>query len=298
MSTTAAHRRADPEHGARRTARRACFVVLPVAAGLAAFALAPLAHAEGPGYGGSADKLSVSWASSGLSQPAPAPADSASTPASEPPTPSTTAVTPKSVPSTSVASSSASEAATAPSVATGSASPSAVSPSPRSTTVSESPSSSGSTGTSALGAALTGGLVGGHGRAVAGRPAATAPSPVAAAAGADQSTPLLSVSGVGFRGLSVVTVRVGSGAVRAVRVDQTGTLSLSIAPATSDSISVGTSVVALGRSPSGTSKILIGAVPPRPTATGPVDVVPWITVAVLLTLGLASLVNRLRVRAA
>ena len=53
-----------------------------------------------------------------------------------------------------------------------------------------------------------------------------------------------------------------------------------------------TSVVALGRSPSGTSKTLVGSVPPRPNGTGPVDLVPWVELAALVALSGGWLVRR------
>jgi hypothetical protein len=121
----------------------------------------------------------------------------------------------------------------------------------------------------------------------------TATRPVLADA-AEESAVHLQVSGVGFRGLSVVDVRVGSSPAFTIRTDDTGTLAVSIAPVAADSVAVGTSVVALGRAPSGTSKTLIGSVPPRPTGTGPVDAVPWITVAVLVGLAGAWVIGRLR----
>jgi hypothetical protein len=103
----------------------------------------------------------------------------------------------------------------------------------------------------------------------------------------------LHVGGVGFRGLSVVSVRVGSRPTFLARVDATGTLSVTAPASAADAISAGTSVVALGRSPSGTSKTLVGSVPPRPTGTGPVDLVPWVAVAVLVMLVGSWLLRRL-----
>ena len=108
------------------------------------------------------------------------------------------------------------------------------------------------------------------------------------------ASPQLAVTGIGFRGLSVVDVRVGSRPAFTVRADDTGTLAIDISAGNDDSISVGTSVVAIGRAPSGTSKTLIGSVPPQPTGHGPIDAVPWITVAVVGVLGVSTLVSRLQ----
>jgi hypothetical protein len=103
----------------------------------------------------------------------------------------------------------------------------------------------------------------------------------------------LHVGGVGFRGLSVVSVRVGSRPAFLARADSTGTLSVLAPPSAADAISAGTSVVALGRAPSGTSKTLVGSVPPRPNGTGPVDLVPWVALAALIGLVGSWLVRRL-----
>ena len=115
---------------------------------------------------------------------------------------------------------------------------------------------------------------------------------VAPAAVVTQSGAGLRVGGVGFRGLSVVSVRVGSRPAFLARVDRTGTLVVTAPAAAADAITAGTSVVALGRAPSGTSKTLVGSVPPRPSGTGPVDLVPWVITAVIVGLLGSWLVRR------
>ena len=195
-----------PPRGPRRVVRRAVQVTVPLVAVGAAFAAASLAHAEGPGYGGSADRLSVTWGPASTAPTAPLPGSAATT---------------------------------------------------QTTT-------GGGRGTSVV------------------MPAS------------DLSSPGLQVTGVGFRGLSSVSVRIGDAATFSARADDTGTLAVSIVPASADATSVGTSVVAIGRAPSGTSKTLIGSVPPQPTSSGPIDAVPWITVVVLVGLTGSSVARRLR----
>jgi hypothetical protein len=111
--------------------------------------------------------------------------------------------------------------------------------------------------------------------------------------GAAPGDAALAVAGVGFRARSEVQVRVGSGEVVVVRVDETGTLRTAVAAAPGEAASTGVSVVATGRSPSGTSKTLIGSVPAPAVGTGPVDLVPWIVAAVALVALAGWLVPRL-----
>ena len=102
----------------------------------------------------------------------------------------------------------------------------------------------------------------------------------------------LTVDGVGFRGRSAVEVRVGSAEPLATRADATGTLNVGVPARTADVAGTGTSVVATGRSPSGTSMTLVGAIPPKPTGTGPVDLVPWLAAAVVVGMAGSWLVGR------
>lgn len=93
----------------------------------------------------------------------------------------------------------------------------------------------------------------------------------------EQSGLALAVNGVGFRGRSEVVVTVGTNEPITARVDPTGTLALSVdLDRAAAGPQPGTSVVALGRAPGGTSRTLVGAVPPIPAGTGPADLVPWI----------------------
>lgn len=194
--------------------RRIVQVALPVAAVGVVLVAVPAANAEGPGYGGGADKLNVSWEAGA--------ADSGSAAGSSTPA----------LPSTG--------------------------------------------GGAAKGAA--------NGAAAAGVPTRT-----------DEGLALV-VDGVGFRGLSEVSVRVGSDEPFTTRVDDSGTLDVGVPLSQSETAKSGTSVVATGRSPSGTSMTLVGSIPPRPAGVGPVDLVPWVAAAVAIGLAGSWLVSRLSPR--
>jgi len=87
----------------------------------------------------------------------------------------------------------------------------------------------------------------------------------------------LDVFGLGFRSRSEVLVTVGTNNPVTTRVDPTGTLDLSVGLERLDAgPQPGTSVVVLGRAPAGTSRTLVGAVPPVPSGTGPADLIPWV----------------------
>jgi len=105
----------------------------------------------------------------------------------------------------------------------------------------------------------------------------------------------LDVFGLGFRGRSEVTVAVGTSDPLTIRVDPTGTLDLSVAVTRlSVGPQPGTSVVVLGRAPAGSSRTLVGAVPPMPSGIGPADVIPWL-VGGLLAIVAGSAWRRRRV---
>jgi len=238
--------------------RRVVEVALPLLTAAVAVVAIPAAHAEGPGYGGAADKLSVSW--SGSATPTPA---------------TTTAPTPA---TTAAPTASSTSAAPVPDASSSSVSSD---PQPAAATASDSAATSTTPPPATPGDVAVPAGSGGRGTGV------VVPKAAATVQGSG-----LHVGGVGFRGLSTVTVRVGSQPVFLARVDATGTLSVSAPPSAADAISAGTSVVALGRSPSGTSKTLVGSVPPRPNGTGPVDLVPWVALAVLVALVGRWLVRR------
>jgi hypothetical protein len=106
----------------------------------------------------------------------------------------------------------------------------------------------------------------------------------------------LQVSGLGFRAKSPVTIRVGEAAPVDHRSDTAGAFNVAIDPALLDGTRPGLSVVAIGRNPAGTAVTLFGSVPPEPGGTGPMTLVPWIGLA--LVLGGLALWLRGRARAA
>jgi hypothetical protein len=101
----------------------------------------------------------------------------------------------------------------------------------------------------------------------------------------------LAVYAVGFRGGSSVNLRVGAATDRAVKADASGALrilvvqaaagiaaktsELPVLEAAAGRLSAGTSVLAVGETPAGDRRTLVGAVPPPAAGTGPADVVPW-----------------------
>ena len=89
----------------------------------------------------------------------------------------------------------------------------------------------------------------------------------------------LVVSGLGFRSRSPIEVQVGDLGVAQSRSDEVGQLDIEVPGARTGPLEPGTSVLAQGRAPSGTTRILVGAVPPLPSGTGPRDLVPWVALA-------------------
>lgn len=100
----------------------------------------------------------------------------------------------------------------------------------------------------------------------------------------------LAVYAVGFRGGSAVKLRVGAAGEQAVKADPSGALrilvvkaagitarasELPVLEAAAGRLSAGTSVLAVGETPAGDRRTLVGAVPPPAAGAGPADVVPW-----------------------
>ncbi len=103
----------------------------------------------------------------------------------------------------------------------------------------------------------------------------------------------LDIFGLGFRGRSEVLVSVGTNDPVTARVDQTGTLTLEVGlEQLQAGPQPGTSVVVLGRAPSGTTRTLVGAVPPLPSGLGPADVIPWLVGVALAAAGALRLRRR------
>lgn len=112
---------------------------------------------------------------------------------------------------------------------------------------------------------------------------------------ADAGSDGLAVYAYGFRGGSPVNLRVGATAEKAVTTDASGALRvlmldasataatasaadltvLAASAGTAGRLSPGTSVVAVGETPEGNARTLIGSVPPPAGGRGVQDVVPW-----------------------
>ncbi len=108
----------------------------------------------------------------------------------------------------------------------------------------------------------------------------------------------LDIFGLGFRSRSEVVVTVGTNDPVTTRVDPTGTLELAVGlERLSAGPQPGTSVIVLGRAPSGTTRTLVGAVPPVPSGPGPADVIPWL-VALAVTAAGATALRRRRLHSA
>ncbi|MEV4706331.1 hypothetical protein [Actinoplanes sp. NPDC049316] len=104
----------------------------------------------------------------------------------------------------------------------------------------------------------------------------------------------LAVYALGFRGGSPVNLRVGAGAERTVAADASGALRvlvvaavtpmpaptadttvLPVGAASGGGLSTGTSVLAVGKTPAGDLRTLVGSVPPVTTGRGVQDLAPW-----------------------
>ena len=109
---------------------------------------------------------------------------------------------------------------------------------------------------------------------------------------APTSAARLAVQGLGFRGLSDIDLRVGDAPPAAEATDETGTVAVTVT-IPGGQAAPGTSVVAVGVTPSGSRRVLIGAIPPRASGVGPQELVP-IAIAVLGGTVLAGSVWRRR----
>jgi hypothetical protein len=83
------------------------------------------------------------------------------------------------------------------------------------------------------------------------------------------------VFAVGFRARSNVVVRVGSQPPTQVRADTAGAVHAEVPFDAGATGRPGISVLVTGRATSGSARALVGAVSPRPTGKGPVDLLPW-----------------------
>ncbi len=106
----------------------------------------------------------------------------------------------------------------------------------------------------------------------------------------DGDSASLRIDGVGFRGLSEVSIQFGSQDPVAVRADTTGTVAATF-PGT-DAAAPGTTVVAIGRGPSGATRTLVGSVPPLPNGVNLMGLVPWVVALPIILLAAVGMLRR------
>jgi len=92
----------------------------------------------------------------------------------------------------------------------------------------------------------------------------------------------LEVAGDGYRPNGIVDVRLGSEPIQQARAGKTGQVRVSVPRRLIAAGQPGASVIVVGRSKLGTSRALVGAVPPAAAGFGPVDALPWVVAAVVL----------------
>ncbi|GAB1691908.1 hypothetical protein [Krasilnikovia sp. M28-CT-15] len=108
----------------------------------------------------------------------------------------------------------------------------------------------------------------------------------------------LRVEGFAYRARSVVDIRLGDQPIQQARTDETGRVEVTVPESMIAAGQSGASIIVIGRSVSGASRVLVSAVPPRAAVRGPVDLLPWAVGALAVTgLGLAALRRRGRVTA-
>lgn len=100
----------------------------------------------------------------------------------------------------------------------------------------------------------------------------------------------LQVEGIGFRGLSEVNIQFGNQKQQPVRADSTGSVSANFLATSQES--PGTTVVAVGRGPSGAIRTLVGSVPPLPHGPNPMGIIPWLLIIPLVGLAILGTAGR------
>ncbi|HWS31440.1 MAG TPA: hypothetical protein VN408_01715 [Actinoplanes sp.] len=85
----------------------------------------------------------------------------------------------------------------------------------------------------------------------------------------------LRVVGAGYRARDIIEVRVGNSPIEQTRGDENGRIEITVPETLLAAGQSGSSIVLSGRSVSGTSRVLISAVPPKSAAHGPADFLPW-----------------------
>lgn len=100
----------------------------------------------------------------------------------------------------------------------------------------------------------------------------------------------LQVDGIGFRGLSEVEIQFGNQQTQPVRADPTGSVSADFLATGQDA--PGTTVVAIGRGPSGAIRTLVGSVPPLPSGPNPMGILPWLLIVPIVAVAILGTAGR------
>lgn len=262
-----------------RGLRAAASVVLATA-----FLLGPLpfAAAEGPGYGGDAGQLAVSWESAPAAEAPTSPTPQQSVP---PSSPSTAPTQPSTQPSTQSSTQPSTEPSTQSTPET--AAPTSETPAPQAPVAPSAepvPVESAPADTAATPSVQS---LGGAARGVG----AIVILPPMADPQLQSDALALMVRGLGFRSKSTIEVRIGSDQPVVARADTAGALAVALDPAKLGGAQPGVSVMAVGRNQAGTEVTLFGSIPPVADGSGPMSLVPWGVAAVAL-LGLALWMRR------
>jgi hypothetical protein len=108
----------------------------------------------------------------------------------------------------------------------------------------------------------------------------------------------LEITGIGFRGKSPADIRVGDEPWATLHADENGTVRTEAPVTTAAAGKSGASVIITGRAPSGSLRTLIAAVPPKASARGLIELVPWYAGIVLTGVLVAAAIGRRQKRRA
>lgn len=104
----------------------------------------------------------------------------------------------------------------------------------------------------------------------------------------------LQVDGFGYRPKGSVDIGLGSDPIQQAHADATGRVRVAVPEQFVAVGQSGISIIVTGRSVTGTSRVLVSAVPPRAAARGPVDALPWSIGAALA--GIVAIGALIRIR--
>ncbi|GIJ46574.1 hypothetical protein Val02_34600 [Virgisporangium aliadipatigenens] len=108
----------------------------------------------------------------------------------------------------------------------------------------------------------------------------------------------LEIIGIGFRGKSPASVKVGDEPWISLHADENGTVRIEAPVTTAAAGKPGASVIIDGRAPSGASRKLFAAVPPKASSRGLIELMPWYAGIVLTGVVVAGAIGRRQKRSA